>query len=140
MDVCFNDPDNPIVGFKRQKNEVNWRDRLLSLDADGILTVRSMIEELEESSGLEEDFLLLLFCCWLKHWREASNESEVGVVFGFLMWLDQAEVEEDQLARLVEFASIRKADVERVDASIPANHGNILIGTIKELNDQDCYE
>ena len=87
VDVCYNDLDNPIVGFKRQKNEVNWRNCLLSLDADGILTVRSLMEELEESSGLEEDFLLLLFCCWLKHWREVSNESEVGVVFFFLMWL-----------------------------------------------------
>ena len=49
-------------------------------------------------------------------------------------------MEEDQLARLVEFTALRKADVERVDASIPANHGNILIGTIAELRDQDCYE
>ena len=68
-DIYLNDLNNPIVGFKQQKNRVNWRERLLSLDADGILTVRSLIEELEESSGEEEDFLLLLFCCWLKHWR-----------------------------------------------------------------------
>ena len=112
----------------------------MSLYADGILTVRSMTEELEESTGLEEAFLLLLFCCWLKHWQEPSKKSEVGVVFAFLLWLNQAEVEEDQLARLVDFLAIRKRDVERVDAIIPGNHSNILIGTLADINEQDCYE
>ena len=102
--------------------------------------MRSLIEEFKESSREEEDFILLLLCCWLKHWWKASRESEVGVIFLFLMWLDQAKVEEYQLTRLVKFAFIRRADVEWIDDGIPSNHGNILIGTIEELNDQDCYE
>ena len=64
MSEVYGDEDNPIVDYKRQKNEVNWRDRSLGLDADAITNIRSLFDELEELG--EDDDILLLFLFYLE--------------------------------------------------------------------------
>ena len=91
LSEVYGDKESPIVDYKRPKNELNWRERLLALDADMICNVRSMFEELDELGEDDDILILFLFCVWKKVNEEEEEEEENSnmLLMGFMVLLEQ---------------------------------------------------
>ena len=46
LEEVLGDQQDPIVGYKKKKMDCNWRERTLAHDADSLIIVRSLLEEL----------------------------------------------------------------------------------------------
>ena len=86
MSEVYGDEDNPIVDYKRPKNELNWRERMLALDTDMIYNVRSMFEELEELGEDDDILILFLFCVWKKMNEEVEEDNHMLVMGLWFCW------------------------------------------------------
>ena len=134
------DQHDPIVGYKNKKMDCNWRERTLAHDADNLIIVRSLLEEIKECEEEGEDYILMLFCCWLNCLEKMDGENNMGIVMSFLLLLEQMDEEEDLLVELLERSIIWQSEVDRVDAIMPANYSEFKVRTVAELSEIDCRE
>ena len=82
--------------------DCNWRERTLAHEADNLIIVRSLLEEMKECEEEGEDYILMLFCCWLNCLKKMDDKNSMGIVMSFLFLLEQMDKEEDLLVELLE--------------------------------------